>query len=311
MTGSVLPRVVDRGPFEAVRPKLHSVAYRMTGSVSDAEDLCQEAWLRWERTDTAAVDNPEAFLVSTVTRLAIDLGRSATRRRETYVGPFLPEPVVTERGAPPESFADPAHAAELADSLTFAFLVLLDQLDPLERAVLLLHDVFGYSFEEVAGAVDRTAAASRQIASRARRKLDADRGRAPPADPAAEQVAIAGLLVALSSGDIEGVMSWLSPDVVQLDDGGPARRAARRPVVGPHRVARLWVNLAKRIEPQWRMRIADVNGSVGLVIDDDGGTFMTIAVTIGPDRLIRRVHSQLNPDKLRHLRSDGTGNAAV
>lgn len=310
MTGPAFPSI--RGDeFEALRPRLRAVAYRMTGSVSDAEDLCQEAWLRWERTDTTKVDNPEAFLVSTVTRLAIDLGRSAARRRETYVGPFLPEPVVTQRGAPAEALADPERAAELADSLTFAFLVLLDQLDPVERAVLLLHDVFGYSFAEVALAVDRSVAACRQIASRARRNLDAERGPATTPDTSAEQAAIAGLLVALSRGDIEGVMAWLSPDVVQLDDGGPARRAARRPVVGPHRVARLWANLAKRIEPGWTMRVADVNGSVGLVIDDDGGTFMTITVTIGPDGLIRRVHSQLNPDKLRHLRSDGTGNAAV
>ena len=157
--------------FEALRPRLFGIAYRMTGSVGDAEDACQDAWLRWQTVDTARVENPEAYLVRTVTRLAIDRLKSAQHRRETYVGPYLPEPLVVDD----DTDSQPESAAELADSLTLAFLVLLDELSPVERAVLLLHDVFAYSFEEIAGMVDLSAAACRQLASRTRRKLDHDR----------------------------------------------------------------------------------------------------------------------------------------
>ena len=146
--------------FEELRPRLFGIAYRMTGSVADAEDVCQEAWLRWRAVDPAAVTTPEAYLVRTVTNLAIDRLRSAQHRRETYVGPYLPEPLLADD--------DPAAAAELSDSLTLAFLVLLDELSPVERAVLLLHDVFGYEFDDVAAAVGRSSTACRQIASRTR-----------------------------------------------------------------------------------------------------------------------------------------------
>ena len=152
--------------FEALRPRLFALAYRMTGSVGDAEDACQDAWLRWQAVDRTHVDNAEAYLVRTVTRLAIDRLRSAHHRKETYVGPYLPEPLVTD-----DTATQPEAAAELADSLTLAFLVLLDELTPVERAVLLLHDVFGYPFDEIAGMVDQSVVACRQIASRTRRKL--------------------------------------------------------------------------------------------------------------------------------------------
>ena len=158
--------------FESLRPRLFGIAYRMTGSVADAEDLCQEAWVRWDALDVETVREPEAYLVRTVANLSIDRLRSAQRRREAYVGPSLPEPLVEQiagTGIPP---VGPERAAELADSLTLAFLVLLDELTPVERAVLLLHDVFGYSFDEVGGAVDRAPDACRQIASRTRRKLE-------------------------------------------------------------------------------------------------------------------------------------------
>lgn len=293
---------VSDAVFEAARPKLRAVAYRMTGSVSDADDLCQEAWMRWARTDVARVEHPEAFLVSTITRLAIDLGRSAPRRREAYPGPFLPEPVVTEPGASVEPRADPERAAELADSLTFAFLVLLDRLDPVERAVLLLHDVFGLRFEEVAATVDRSAAACRQIARRARRKLETGRGDERRATRRVEEESVAELLAAMAGGDIGAVMARLSPGVVQFADGGATRHAARRAVVGAERVARFWLNLAKRMQPDWSLRVADVNGRPGVVIDDAHGVYMTIAFDVGADGLVSRIDVQLNPDKLRHLR---------
>ncbi len=162
--------------FEALRPRLFGIAYRMTGSVGDAEDACQDAWLRWQRVDRGAVDNAEAYLVRVVTHLALDRLQSAQRRRESYVGPYLPEPLIADTTA-----VQPEAAAELTDSLTFAFLVLLDELTPRERAVLLLHDVFGYPFDEIAPMIDLTPAACRQLASRTRRKLDHERSLVAPA----------------------------------------------------------------------------------------------------------------------------------
>ena len=284
--------------FEAVRPRLHGIAYRMTGSVGDADDLCQEAWIRWSAADRATVRDPEAFLVTVTTRLALDRLRSARHRRETYVGPYLPEPVVALPGSPAAD--DPAEVAELADSLTYAFLVLLDELDPVERAVLLLHDVFGYPFTQVGEMVDRSDAAVRQVASRARRKVS---GSEPPdarPDDATVQAVLARLMLALVAGDVDGVLAELAPDVVQVDDGGAARRAARRPVVGADRVARLWINLARR-SSHLSVQFATVNGAPGLLFSDGDRLEMVMTASFTPDGRIRRIYGQLNPEKLRHL----------
>lgn len=288
--------------FEASRPKLHGVAYRMTGSVSDADDICQEAWLRWQAVDQGEIDEPEAYLVRITTRLCLDRLQSAAARREHYVGPWLPEPLVSDLDAPGRSTeGDPEHAAELADSLTFAFLVMLDELDPVARAVLLLHDVFGYSFREVAASVDRSEAAVRQLASRARQRVRSnDRPTLPASDPRLGEI-MTNLLVSLNQGDVEAVMACLAPDVVSLDDGGPKQRAARRPVVGNDRVARLWVNLAKRgthLVPHF----AEVNARPGLVLYDGDRPFIVMSVDIDAETgQVVRIFSQLNPDKLAHL----------
>ena len=284
--------------FEALRPRLFGIAYRMTGSVTDAEDACQDAWLRWQRVDRESVDNAEAYLVRVVTRLALDRLQSAQHRRETYVGPYLPEPLVADDAVTTQ----PEAAAELADSLTFAFLVLLDELRPKERAVLLLHDVFGYSFDEVGPMLDLTAAASRQLASRTRRKLDHDRDVTRRPDEAREQELVGNLLATIASGDIDAVMHLLAPDVVLLSDGGPDRHAARRPVVGPDRVARLVVNLARRLTPSDEVRLVHVNGEPGLLFVSDGAPDYTLSFAFSPDGRVRRLYSQLNPEKLRHLR---------
>jgi len=288
--------------FEALRPRLHGIAYRMTASVADAEDLCQDTWLRWQSVDLSSVDNPEAYLVSVITRLSIDRLRSAAHRRENYVGPYLPEPMVERTGdGRAASPTDPGDAAVLADSLTYAFLVLMDELTAPERAVLLLHDVFSYQFDEVAAAVDSTPAAVRQLASRARKKLDGRASAAPPTSADAHREALINLAMAVASGDIESVMAVLAPDVVQLDDGGPARRAARRPIVGPDRVARMWVNLAKRVEPTRTMEVVQVNGTLGLYFTEHGEPYMVVSVRLNADGLVDRIHAQLNPEKLRHL----------
>lgn len=289
--------------FESLRPRLHGVAYRMTGSVADADDLCQEAWLRWAEADHAAVEDPEAFLVTVISRLSLDRLRAIGRRRETYVGPYLPEPIVT---APSFGSTDPAEHAELADSLTFAFLVLLDALSPLERAVVLLHDVFGYRFDEVAGCVDRTPAAVRQIASRARPKLIAagDRPEPPPPEDAVAATFLA-LLAAVSTGDIGSVVGLLAPDVVSLSDGGAERHAARRAVVGADRVARLLVNVARRESAAVALQVVAINGRPGLLFTRDGEVDMVLCADVDAAGRIGRVYSVLNPDKLGHVAVPG------
>jgi RNA polymerase sigma-70 factor (ECF subfamily) len=288
------PRIAE---FEALRPRLFGIAYRMTGSVGDAEDACQDAWLRWQSVDRATVENPEAYLVRTVTRLAIDRLQSAQHRRETYVGPYLPEPLVAE-----DPSAQPETAAELADSLTLAFLVMLDELSPVERAVLLLHDVFGYTFDEIATMVDLSPAACRQLASRTRRKLDHERASLRRPDEVREQELIERLLATIASGDVEHVMELLAPDVVLLSDAGAQRHAARRPVVGVDRVARLLVNLAKRFTATTEAHIVQVNGEPGVVFTEDGQLDNVLSFSFAPDGQLRRLYSQLNPEKLRHLR---------
>jgi RNA polymerase sigma-70 factor (ECF subfamily) len=293
--------------FEAHRGRLFGIAYRMTGSVRDAEDTCQDAWLRWSAVDPGSVENPEAFLVSVVTRLCLDRQRAAATRRESYVGPWVPEPLVGGGSAAGGAVAaataapDPEAAAEMADSLTLAFLVLMDRLSPAERAAFLLHDVFGYSFDEVAEALGRTPAACRQLASRARRTVRDDHVPIRHGLGAAEEAVIASLLTAIATGDVEATMAHLAPDVVQLDDGGPKVRAGRRPIVGPGRVARLWVNLARRRPPGTEVRFAVVNGGPGVELLVGGRVTMVVEIGIGEDGLVHRITAQLNPDKLSHL----------
>ena len=285
--------------FAAVRERLHGIAYRMTGSVSDADDIVQEAWLRWSRADRAEIDSVDAWLVRVTTNLAIDRSRSIATRRETYVGPYLPEPLV-ESGSRPAD--DPATQVELCDSLTFAFLVMLDTLEPVARAVLLLHDVFGYRFDEIAPMVDRSATACRQIASRTRRRLEADRGVVRHPDGPHQARMLGELVAALAEGDIERVVTMLSPDVVVQSDGGPNRHAARRSVLGPHRASRLLVNLAARSLPTMTFELVPSNGLTALLVRDGDEPFLWLTISCDRNGRIARVWSQLNPDKLRHLR---------
>jgi RNA polymerase sigma-70 factor (ECF subfamily) len=282
--------------FEALRPRLFALAYRMTGSVGDAEDSCQDAWLRWQAVDRARVENAEAFLVRTVTRLAIDRLRSAHRRKEAYVGPYLPEPLLVD-----DTETQPEAAAELADSLTFAFLVVLDELSPVERAVILLHDVFGYAFDEVAAMLDHSPAACRQLASRARRKLHHDQVELRRPREPGEQELVGALLATVASGDVEQVMQLLAPDIVMLSDGGPEQHAARRPIVGPYRVARLMVNLARRAPADADVQLVHVNGAPGIVLRIEGRPGFVFSFSFAPDGRVRRIFGQLNPDKLRHI----------
>lgn len=292
--------------FEPHRTRLFGVAYRMTGSVADAEDCVQEAFVRWRRVDLDAVENDEAFLVRTVGRLSIDRQRQAARRRETYVGPWLPEPLlrpVTDLG---DDHSDPEHEAELADSLSFAFLVVLDRLSAAERAAFILHDVFGVPFDEVATALERDVAACRQLASRARRKVrhgdDEDAAAGIRAAPVGSDAgaAMGALLGALLSGDVNGCLAQLAPGVVLVSDAGPNRRAARRHVVGADRVHRLITNLfARDAELVTEIRPVSVNGALGLYIGHADGP-MVFTGDVTPDGRIGHIWIQMNPDKLGH-----------
>ena len=297
------------GDLEAVfrreRPRLVGLAYRIMGSRLDAEDVVQEAWLRAQRTDWPAVERPAAWLTTVVSRLALDELRSARRRRETYVGPWLPDPVRTtdERPESPtdrtgdDTAVDPAAVAELAESLTFGFLLLLEALEPVERVVFLLADVFDTPYAEIAAAVGRSPAACRQVASRARRRVREGRVRCdPPAD--AERVAHE-LLLAVAAGDVGTVVSLLSDDVVLISDGGATVRAARRPVVGPERVARFLVNLNRRY-PVAAVEATAINGEPGVVMHLADGIDLVVAVEVVEGR-VHAVHAIRNPEKIAAL----------
>lgn len=275
--------------FEAERPRLVALAYRMLGTPDDADDVVQDAWLRWESADRDAIDRPAAWLTTVTTRLAIDRLRSARARREVYVGPWLPEPLATVDD-------DPHDSAATAESLTLGFLTVLERLEPLERAVFLLHDVFGYPFADVAASVDRSEAAARQIASRARARVRAERPRVD-ADPAHAEALAAAFLGAVVEGDVAGLRRLLTDDVVHLSDGGPARRAARRPVRGPERVARLLVNLASRIQPGTQVHEVRVNGQLGWYVTVEGRPDLVLVPSFR-DGCVANVLAVLNPDKL-------------
>ena len=275
--------------FEAQRRRLVGLAYRMLGSLADAEDVVQEVWLRWERTGRETIERPEAWLTTVTTRAALDRSRTQSRRREEYPGPWLPEPLVQEDG--------PEQAAEMADSLTLGFLVLLDTLAPVERAVFILADVFGTPFREIAATVGKPEGACRQIASRARAKLrDAPR----PTASAGHRRTVDALLLALAAGDTDALLAVLAPDVVLVTDGGPTRRAARRPVLGATRVSRFLVNVARRQPEGMAVQPVMVNGDTGVVIafGDVVDDVFSFEIADGRITCIRVVR---NPDKLARV----------
>jgi RNA polymerase sigma-70 factor (ECF subfamily) len=277
--------------FERERPRLTGLAYRMLGTVSDAEDTVQDAWFRWQRVRPGDVDRPEAWLTTVTTRIALDRIRADRRRRESYVGPWLPEPLVSDDG--------PDEVAVLADSLRLGFLALLDRLKPVERAVFLLADVFQVPYAEIADAVGKSEAACRQIASRARQRV---RQPGERRDRVTDRATVDALTAAIAVGDIDLVMSHLAPDVVCLSDGGAAKRAARRPVVGAPRVARLMVNLAHRYAGEMSVRPVAVNGDVGIVIALGGAVDQVMAFEVRGDQ-IATVRVVRNPDKLSRVGS--------
>ena len=279
--------------FDEHRRLLFGVAYRMTGSVADAEDLVQEAWLRWSTVDTAGVENPRAYLVRTITNLSLNELTSARARRETYVGPWLPEPLLTE--------PDASQEAEMAESISQAMLVVLETLTPAERAVFLLHDVFGYSHAEIAEILDKSEAAVRQTATRARAHVAARRPRFST-DPRVRQEAALRFLEAAAGGDLNSMMELLAPDVVCWSDGGGKVTAARRPLVGADHVAR-WVLgvVAKPALEGVRMQLRDINGELGVLALVGDTPIGAIGFDLAGGRIVG-LRFFVNPDKLGGLR---------
>jgi RNA polymerase sigma-70 factor, ECF subfamily len=290
--------------FTAHRPLLVGVAYRLLGSVGDAEDVVQEAWLRWARVDTDTVADPAAFLVRTVTRLALDRLRRVAARRETYVGPWLPEPVLTD-ATRPEIGSNPADEAERAASVSLAMLVVLETLTPLERTVFVLHEAFGYSYSEVADILDRTPATVRQLAHRAREHVAARRPRFP-ADPGTRRAATERFLHATLSGDVSALMELLAPDATLWADGGGKFKAPRRPVHGADKIARFFAAIGTQpLEPGATVEFAEVNGDPAAMLVGPDGPVAVLQVDLGDDGRVTDVRMIGNPDKLAGLRGPG------
>jgi RNA polymerase sigma-70 factor, ECF subfamily len=282
---------------EDLRPLMFALAYRMVGSVSDAEDLVQEAYLRMTQAlaDGTEVVVPKAYLTTVVTRLGIDHLRSARVRRETYPGPWMPEPVVERLDEAP------AESAELTDSLSIAFLVLLEQLSPTERAVFLLHDVFGYRFDEIAAAVDRSEAGCRQIAVRARRRLEPERPRFD-VDPRERARIAQQFLSAFRDGDIDELLALVSEDAVFVGDGGGRAAALPQPIHGRDRVAHLlraFANQNQRLHLSFEPAL--VNAQPGAVVRDPDGLVVTVLALDIAGGAIQTIRSIVNPDKIAHL----------
>lgn len=282
--------------FEEHRPVLMGVAYRMLGRVADAEDVVQDAWLRWSADERAEVREPRAYLVRITTRLAIDRLRAAQSRRESYVGPWLPEPLVTDFGP---TVPDTAEQAVLADSVSLAVLVVLESLSPLERAVFVLREAFGFPFAEIATTLDRSEAAVRQLAGRARKHVEEGRPRYE-VDPAQCRDLTERFLAAAVDGDLDGLMSLLAPDVHLVGDSGGKARAPLRVVESADKVGRFVIGAARKGVPgatDVEFRILEVNGTESVLVLVDGKPDSVLQLEVADGR-VQRVFIVRNPDKL-------------
>jgi RNA polymerase sigma-70 factor (ECF subfamily) len=290
--------VADEQLYEDLRPRAFAIAYRMLGSVASAEDIVQEGMLRLHKTIEAGeeIASPAAYLSTVVTRLAIDELRSARVKRETYVGEWLPEPLVTAEGD------DPAVKAELADSLSMAFLALLESLTPEQRAVFLLRDVFDYPYDRIAEIVGKREAATRQLAVRARKEVDERRPRFE-SEPEQEERLAASFFAAVEDGDLSALEGMLAADVELHGDGGGKAPALARPVAGRSRVSRTlaaWGRNAARFGGL-RPELTRINGTPGAIVHAADGKVISVMVLEISGGQIRRVNGVVNPDKLGHL----------
>lgn len=280
--------------FEACRPRLTRLAYGMLGELGEAEDVVQDAWLRFAAAETGAIRDAEAWLVAVTTRLAIDQLRSARRRREHYVGPWLPEPLVADPAQP-----DPAAAVERGERLSMALLVALERLHPVERAVFLLRDVFDLDYAEIADAVGRTPAACRQVARRARRHVGEPARR--QLVPAGEEARLVQAFVeAAGRGDLQGLVAILAHDANVYSDGGGVVPAARKPIYGADRAARFLVGVQRKADFLPEYVYVRVNGDPGFTVAGPQGVFAVVALEVADTR-IANVRIVYNPNKLRRV----------
>lgn len=281
--------VAEPDDFEDHRRHLTGLAYRMLGSVAEAEDVVQDAYLRWHATDRAGVEDPRAFLSRVAIRLCLDRLKSARARRESYVGPWLPEPVVED--APADDPLD----------LSMTLMLALERLSPLERAAFLLHDVFDVDFDEVSRALGRSSAACRQLASRAREHVRESRPRFP-VDPEEGARIASAFRDAAATGDAAALIRLLAEDAVMHSDGGGKRLAALAPIVGRDKVTRFFVGIARKADPTavYRFTPTQINGQPGFIVEEPDGSIYTTSLDIREGRIVA-IYIVRNPDKLGHL----------
>jgi RNA polymerase sigma-70 factor (ECF subfamily) len=279
--------------FQEHRPALGRLAYRMLGSLADADDVLQEAYLRWSHADRAAVESPRAYLASIVTRLCIDRRQAIEARKESYIGPWLPEPVVE----PAE--ADPGGRLEAAESVSLAFLVVLESLTPTERAAYLLRRVFDYGYDEIAAILGKSEPACRQLVSRAEGRVLERRPRFE-ADAAEAERLTDAFLHACSTGDLDGLVAILAADAVAVTDGGGKAAAALVPIRGAERVARFFLGLMKKLPPGLELRRVRVNGRPGVLTVLDGQSFNVLTLDVADGR-VSACYVVRNPDKLARV----------
>ncbi|HEY1013174.1 MAG TPA: RNA polymerase sigma-70 factor [Herpetosiphonaceae bacterium] len=282
--------------FNQYRPLLFAIAYRMLGSVMDAEDMVQETFLRWERS-AAEIESPKAYLTTAITRLCIDHLGSARMQRESYIGPWLPEPLATAN--------DPGESAALAESLSVAFMVLLERLNPTDRAIFLLREAFGYDYGEIAAIVGKSEANCRQIARRARERVHSDRPRfqAPPAQVARLTEAF---LHTCAAGDLDGLIAMLAEDATIYSDGGGKVTAARKPISGAEKVARFILGVLEKVKGAVEVRVMSVNGEPSIVMFAGPAPISVLSMHVADDR-IEDLYLVVNPDKLAHLAAPPAG----
>jgi RNA polymerase sigma-70 factor (TIGR02957 family) len=296
----VEPVTSDEQTFSEYRKLLFAIAYRLLGSAADAEDVVQDAWFKWSGADRSRVSDPKAYLARIVSNLAVERLRSMRRQRETYVGPWLPEPILTQ--------ADAAEDVATAESVSLAMLVVLETLSPLERAVFVLKEVFDFSYPEIAEAVDRSKPAVRQAAHRARNHIQARRPRFET-DRAKKRAVTERFFAASTGGDINELMDLLAPEVTLWTDGGGKVRQAMRPIIGAPNVARWLAGTVQRpyegVEiADMTAEVVDINGGPGIVIRGAGRIIATLTVDLDANGKIETIHNVANPDKL-HAIADG------
>jgi RNA polymerase sigma-70 factor (ECF subfamily) len=295
---------VDAHSFETYRPLMFSIAYRMLSSATEAEDIVQEAYLRYQAVAPGSINSPKAFLSTIVTRLCLNQLTSARVQRETYIGPWLPEPIFTET----DERANPKHQAEMHDSISFAFLVLLEELTPLERAVFLLREVFDYEYDEIATILGKDPAACRQVFSRAKKHVSEGKPRFAPA-PEAHRRLLNQFMQAASAGDLDGLTSLLAADVVMwADGGGKARGAALHPLHGPQAVAQFLVGTTRFMPEGSQVELAAINGELAVILRAGGKAYVVLSITAS-EGVVREIRVVGNPDKLHwvNLPHDPTG----